>query len=199
MVFATTSAPLVTIHSSPTDVHTTTTSSLPSHITPHSTSRASPTDINSAIIFSSSAHTTQILPQTQTTDTGKAITTSPRIDPQITTTTPLPWIGERESVLVEIRLPRFDSKDEFVSFAGIFRSCVAGVLGNDFSVDDIFLFKVCQGSDCSNFSTRRADIHTYTHALYTHTCTHIYIRMHMHTYAQTENPSNNASTCQAIS
>ena len=31
--------------------------------------------------------------------------------------------------------------------------------------------------------------------LYTHTC----VRMHMHTYAQIENLSNNASTCQAIS
>ena len=35
--------------------------------------------------------------------------------------------------------------------------------------------------------------------IYTHTCTHIYIRMHTHTYVQIENPSNNTSTCQAIS
>ena len=34
-------------------------------------------------------------------------------------------------------------------------------------------------------------IHIYTHA-------HV-IRMHMHTYAQIENHSNDASTCQAIS
>ena len=41
------------------------------------------------------------------------------------------------------------------------------------------------------------NIHTYTYALYTHTCANIYIRMHMHTYAQTENPYNNTSTRQA--
>ena len=34
---------------------------------------------------------------------------------------------------------------------------------------------------------------------YTHTCAHIYIRMHMHTYAQIENLSNNTSTCQITS
>jgi len=43
-------------------------------------------------------------------------------------------------------------------------------------------------------------IHIYMH-LYAHTCTYICIRVHIHTYAQIENPqtSNNASTCQAIS
>ena len=33
---------------------------------------------------------------------------------------------------------------------------VAGVLGNRFSLNDVFLFKVCQGSDCSEFLARRA-------------------------------------------
>ena len=35
--------------------------------------------------------------------------------------------------------------------------------------------------------------------IYTHTCTHIYIRMNMHTYVEIENLSNNASSSQAIS
>jgi len=35
--------------------------------------------------------------------------------------------------------------------------------------------------------------------IYAHTCTHIYMCIHMHTYAQIENLSNDTSTSQAIS